>query len=351
MAPLEDLQARDLAWISDFVMQQMVVMLRPMMDHLQQTDAAVDYAQRVVQRLSMDVSEIRGDVERTNKYLAILRQGLGVQNEGKCALQRSLEMSTRTVKRLDDQMEGVLGVMRGVEDSIGQMSSDIRSSANKQEELVKQVEENSSALEQLQANIEKVSSDAHSVKDDLLSNEARFEVWQRELRELRRSQLGIVPKLEEKAGRPPPSAQSMRGATADTWSQKKTFAAVDVGGQGASGGGCFSGDPNKDSKRISRVGSASGRVIQLQVDRNGLPQELVETPLPQRSSSRAAVWEADADDGGLPFAGEESPVASRLPLLPKQMGTRPAPDRNAGDGPRLRFTATLAKPSSRGSPG
>merc|ERR1719162_2000833 len=99
-------------------------MLRPMMEHLHQTDASVDYAQNAVQRLSMDVTELRGDLERTNKYLAILRQGLGVQNEGKCVLQRSLEGTTRTVKRLDDQTENMLLVMRGLENSIGTLGQD-----------------------------------------------------------------------------------------------------------------------------------------------------------------------------------------------------------------------------------
>lgn len=366
MAPLENLQSRDLAWISDFVMQQMVIMLRPMMDHLQQTDAAVDYAQRVVQRLSMDTSELRGDIERTNKYLAILRQGLGVQNEGKCALQRSLEMTTRTAKRLDDQMEGVLGVMRGVEDSIGQLCSDARGNGSRQEDLAKQVAESNAAMEQFQAQVEKVCSDVHSVKDDLLNGEARLEVWQKELRELRRNQLGIVPKLEDKAGRPPPSQQSVRGTAAETWSQKKGFAAVDVSGAGACGptGGCFSGgasfgDVNannsgssQQAKRMSRVGSAGGRVLQ-HLDRN-LVQDHVEPPLAPRSSSRAAVWsgfDAEADDAGEPpiSPSGESPVASRLPLLPKQTGTRAAGA--TADGPRLRFSATMSKPTSRGSPG
>merc|ERR1719197_2131344 len=98
-----------------------MIMLRPIMDSLQQTDATVDYAQRAVQRLSIDIAEVRGDLERTNKYLAILRQGLGVQNEGRCVLQRGLENSQRTAKRLDEQMDSVLGVMRSVDESISQL--------------------------------------------------------------------------------------------------------------------------------------------------------------------------------------------------------------------------------------
>merc|ERR1740127_419916 len=108
------------------------------MEHLQQTDAAVDYAQRAAQRISMDVSEVRGDMERTNKYLGILRQGLGVQNEGKCMLQRSLDGTTRIAKRLDDQMQSMLSVVRGVEDSIGQLYADMRGAGTRQEDLAKQ---------------------------------------------------------------------------------------------------------------------------------------------------------------------------------------------------------------------
>merc|ERR1719159_1086350 len=142
-------------------MQQMVVMMRPIMEHLHQTDAAVDYAQRVVQRLSMDVSEVRGDVERSNKYVGILRQGLGVQNEGKCVLQRGLEGTARTVKRLDDQIESVLGVMRGVEDSIGQLCSDMRGAGLKQEDSAKQVAHSVLVLEDLQEKVERIANENH----------------------------------------------------------------------------------------------------------------------------------------------------------------------------------------------
>merc|ERR1719221_2523786 len=154
----------------------------------------------------MEVTEVRSDVERSNKYLAILRQGLGVQNEGRCMLQRSLESTTRMTKRLDDQMESMLGVMRGLEDSIAQLHSDMRSAGSKQDDLAKQVSWSTSTLEDLLAKVECVCNDTHSVKDDLLSSEARHEVWQLELRELRRNMLGLAPKLEDKAGRGPPSS-------------------------------------------------------------------------------------------------------------------------------------------------
>mmetsp|Transcript_8395 Transcript_8395/g.14418 ORF Transcript_8395/g.14418 Transcript_8395/m.14418 type:complete len:375 (+) Transcript_8395:139-1263(+) len=373
MAPIEDLQARDLAWISDFVMQQMVIMLRPMMDHLQQTDVTVDYTQRAVQRLSMDVSELRGDLERTNKYLAILRQGLGAQNESKCSMQRGIESATRTVKRLDDQIDGVLGVIRGMEESIGQLCGDMRGVGSKHEELAKQVTESTSTLEDLQAKFERVSSETRSVKDDMLNNEARLEVWQRELRELRRTQLGIVPKLDEKGGgRPPPSSQSCRSA-AEPWPPKKSFAptSADTGG-GGHAGGCTVNDVvvtasggGPPSKRVSRVGSGSGHRSVLQQDLEGLTQP--------RSSSRANVYDnvysamtvsagpdVQVDDNiyapGLSSsfpnvsAGEEACPSARLPLLAKQPGVSRPPDAAYVAGPRLRFSETMAKPSSRGTP-
>mmetsp|Transcript_23143 Transcript_23143/g.41409 ORF Transcript_23143/g.41409 Transcript_23143/m.41409 type:complete len:341 (-) Transcript_23143:118-1140(-) len=340
MAPI-DLQSRDLGWISDFVMQQMVIMIRPMMDHLQQTDTAADYTQRAVQRLSMDVTECRSDIERTNKYLAILRQGLGVQNEGKCMLQRGLEGNTRTIKRLDEQMESMLGVMRGVEDSFSQLCSDFRGSSSRQEELQNKFLENSAAFDSLQAKVERMSTDAHAVKDDLLNSEARLEVWQRELRELRRAQLSMVPpKLEEKtSSRAPPSAQSVR-ATSDSWPEKKGFSTIEVsekaGGKtpgayasASNFGECSGAAPgsSQQSKRISRVGNSSSRA-QL------LPQ----------------VWtpgeSENMEDFGL--AGEEVPKNSQLPLLAaRQPGGRTCDrsDRSATEGPRLRFTATRGSPN------
>lgn len=324
MAPIEDLQARDLAWISDFVMQQMVIMLRPMMDHLQQTDAAVDYTQRAVQRLSMDISEVRGDVERTNKYLSILRQGLGVQNEGKCMLQRGLESTVRTVKRLDDQVENVLTVMRAIEDSIAQLSSDGRVTSAKQEDLGKQIGDAAVAVEEVQAKAERFVNDTRSLKESVLNSEARLEVFQRELRELRRNQLSLAQKVEEKGARAPPSASGGRAAAPEPWPQKKSFASVEVvAGAGAGAG------------QAGRVSSSSGRTSLLH-----------------------QVWShgndaMEAEETHLAATGvEEAHESSRLPVLSRSTNTQRVPDRAAGNEPRLRFSATMAaaKPTSRGAP-
>lgn len=380
MAPLEDLQSRDLAWISDFVMQQVMIMLRPMMDHLQHTDAAVDYAQRSVQRLSMDLSETRGDIERTNKYLAILRQGLGVQNEGKCVLQRSVESTGRTVKRLDDQMESMLAVMRGVEDSVGQLCADMRGAGNRQDDLAKQVAQSSMVLQDLQEKIGRVISDTHSIKDDVLSNEAKMEVWQRELRELRRSQFSIGSKLDEK----PVRQEGINGGPdASVWPPKKKpfatpamevstgfpsagekagsgfygAAATGLGGEDSTSS--HSGSGSQQSKRVSRVGSGSGRGGNLLQQ----AQFLTGTDTPDGDDGGLSIGAMSAMGTGMGAAGMGSggggsdetscTNTSRLPLLAaKQSGnTRPLDTRGSETSgvPRLRFAATMStKPSSRG---
>lgn len=352
MAPLEDFQSRDLAWISDFVMQQMVIMLRPMMDHLQETDAACDYAQRMVQRVSMDVSEVRGDLERTNKYLAILRQGLGVQNEGKCMLQRSLETSTRTVKRLDDQTESLLTVLRGAEDSIRQLTTDAQSEKSRHEDLAKQVSTSSATVEELQVRVDLLSGETLTVKDGLLSNEARLEVSQRELRELRRGQLNIAPKLEDKSVRPPPSSQSAKSVDAAPWPQKKGFSAaveplgtingaspvLNAANNLAEAGSSRSGS-RQESKRLSRVGSSTGPSLRLQqtcpVGIGGLGNSMG-----GNLNASGSVDEASATPSRLPLLSSSRPIGS----------TRPA-DHTASDaGHRLRFSATMSNAEPRGKP-
>jgi len=225
MAPIEDFQSRDLAWISDFVMQQMVIMLRPMMDHLQETDAACDYSHRMVQRLSMDISEVRGDLERTNKYLAILRQGLGVQNEGKCVLQRSLEGSVRTVKRLDEQMESMLSVMRGVEDSISQLAQDARAEKGKHEDLTKQVVLSANNLDDLQSKVERLASESHAIKDDFLSTEARMKILEGSVRTVKRldeqmeSMLSVMRGVEDSISQLAQDARAEKGKHEDLTKQ------------------------------------------------------------------------------------------------------------------------------------
>lgn len=336
MAPFDEFQSKDLAWISDFVMQQMVIMLRPMMDHIQETDAACDYAQRMVQRVSMDVSEVRGDLDRTNKYLAILRQGLGVQNEGKCMLQRSLETSTRAVKRLDDQVENVLAMMRGTEDSIRQLTTEAQGDEGRHEVLAKQVSANFSKVEELQAQMELLNGETHSLKDSLLSNDAHLEVCQRELRDLRRGQLNIAPKIEDKAARLPPSSQ---GIDAAPWSQKKAFATtaeplsasasgatLSVAATLADASGNRSGS-RQESKRLTRVGSGTGPGLR-------------GPPVGGLSSASLSASGSVEDSSATP--------TSRLPFL---SSTRPMGSTNrateAEAGHRLRFSATMANQESR----
>jgi prefoldin subunit 5 len=353
MAPVEDLQSRDLAWISDFVMQQVAIMMHPVMDHLEQTDEAADYTQRAVERLSTDITELRNDLDRTNKYLGILRQGLGMQNESRCVLQRTVESTTRTVGRLDDNMDNLVGIVRRAEDSIGQVTNEMRCVGAKHNELLKQVTESTTTIEDLQSKIEMISMDNHSLKDDLRNNEARLEVWQRDLRELRRNQLGIASKFEDKTGRQlPSSSQGCRGtAAADSWPQKKglaSTASVDTCGKEVSTPDS-DGDPKH--KRMGRVGSASRRGL--------LQPELKLGSLPSRSSSQAVLYESivaapEAEDslfGGHPSsAGTDEPTpSSRLPLLAKQpSGNRPN-DSTYAAGLRLRFSETLARQPSRGS--
>jgi len=354
MAPIEDLQARDLAWISDFVMQQVAIMMHPVMDHLEQTDEAADYTQRAVEQLGTDITELRNDLERTNKYLGILRQGLGMQNESRCVLQRSVESTTRTVGRLDDNMENLVGIVRRVEDSVSQISLEMRGAGQKHCELLKQATESSASIEDLHAKIETMTIDNHALKDDLRNNEARLEVWQRDLRELRRSQLGIAPKFEEKTGRQQPSSsQGCRGTgMMDTWPQKKSLAStasVDCVNQCCSTP--ESGDEQKH-KRMGGVGSASRRGL--------LQPELKLGSLPSRSSSQAVLYESihasgmEADDSIFAShtstnVADESTPSSRLPLLAKQPSATRPPDGAYHSSLRLRFSETLARQPSRGS--
>lgn len=362
MAPIEDLQSRDLAWISDFVMQQVALMMHPVMDHLEQTDEAADYTQRAVEQVGTDIAELRNDLERTNKYLGILRQGLGMQNESRCVLQRSVESTTRTVARLDDNMDNLVSIVKRVEESVGQMSLEMRGVSQKHLELTKQTTESCACLEDLHAKIEGISIDNHSLKDNLRNTEARLEVWQRDLRELRRNQLGMAPKLEEKPGRQQPSSSQSCRTNADTWPQKKSLASassVDYspGNQCCSTPESGDGDLTK-GKRMSRVGSASRRGL--------LQPELGKGfgSLPSRSSSQAVLYESihagpmEADDsifGSHPSTAalasntDEATPNSRLPLLAKQPnGSRP-PDGAYQSSLRLRFSETFGRQPSRGS--
>lgn len=328
MAPLEDLESRDLVWISDFVTQQMVMTLRPVMEHMYQTDATVEFAQRTVQRLSMDVSDMRGDLDRTNTHLSVLRRGLGAQNEDRCVLQRSVDFSARTAKRLDEQMDGMIGAVRSLEESNAQLCSDARASGARHVDVCKQAKGCVASVEELRARVD-------GMRSDLLGNEARFEVWQRELRELRRNTLGIVAKVEtEKPGRPPHSSQSV--GVGESWPSKRGFKTpVEVGCRDFDGGGSMPGSAGIGCKR---------------------QQDPLDYTVTTRSSSNQMWGTKDLQDHDLTMRADSaasqdaSSGSSRLPLLTKQPVAPQASSGSYTSGARLRFSETLAKPPSRGSP-
>mmetsp|Transcript_5907 Transcript_5907/g.14114 ORF Transcript_5907/g.14114 Transcript_5907/m.14114 type:complete len:362 (-) Transcript_5907:113-1198(-) len=360
MAPLEGMQSKDLAWISDFIMQQMVIMLRPVMDHLQQTNATVEYAQHAVQRLSLDLSEVRGDLNRTNKYLGILRQGLGAQNEGKCMLQQGLESTGRVVKRLDKQMDSMLVVMRGLEESVGGVSSEARVSSAKQEELTKQVAEHSSGIEALRSELDTYSSDANAMKISVQSGEAKLDAMQKEVRELRRSQLGVAPMFEEKAARAgPTSSQSCRAAN-DPWPQKKGFtSAMDAVGSAVAGGHTSGADSKSraEPRQASRTGSLHGRQGLLQEELDFSTSAAAGTAPRSKmaalsSGDRSAVERAETSppSSRTGSANDDAGNGARLPLLAKNPVASRPPEAAYTTAPRLRFTETMARSSSRGNP-
>ena len=51
-------------------------------------------------------------------------------------MQRSLESNVRTVKRLDEQMESILTVLRGLEESFSQLCTDVQDAHTRNEELI-----------------------------------------------------------------------------------------------------------------------------------------------------------------------------------------------------------------------
>mmetsp|Transcript_89006 Transcript_89006/g.265516 ORF Transcript_89006/g.265516 Transcript_89006/m.265516 type:complete len:331 (+) Transcript_89006:128-1120(+) len=324
MAPVEDLESRDLAWISDFVMQQMVIMLRPLMDHLQQSDLEVEHTQRMVQQLSSSLNEVQRDVERSSKCLGILRQGLGAQNESRCALRYDLEGQMQSVKHLDEQMESLLRMTRSMEDSVSQQASELARLASHQDAQTKRTAESTVALEELQAKVEAALKDAQAAKDGLLGVEGRL----RELRDLRCGSVG--------------------GEKVEPWLQKKPFPSADIGGNGtgtsfvSAKGLVEPGGSQPGSKQLGRVGSGSGRGSLGQ-------QEHLEFDTRPRSSSRTMMWGkvngGDAEDGTLVSLAPDA--ESKLPVLvAKRPGASGAPDRIPAEAPRLRFTATMSKPPS-----
>lgn len=220
MAPLEDETGINLPWISEFVTQQVLITMRPILDHMQHADAAVDYTQRGVQELSREISELQCEVDRTNKYLVMMRQGLGIQNESHCSLKVGVENTTKRVKRMEDQIEELVGGFFGIKDSVGSMILEVRGVQTKHDEMATHIVENISLAEDLRKKLETVILDSQgfrALRDDLYNNDARLE---RQLRELRQDRLGIS-KLEEEFV-PSCSQHSSQSCRSGEWPVRKS---------------------------------------------------------------------------------------------------------------------------------
>lgn len=350
MSPIDDLQSRDLEWIQEFIMQQIVMMLRPMMEHLQQTDATVDYSQQAIQRVGMDVAEVRDDLARTSKYLAVLRQGLGIQNEGKVQMQINLDNTMRSVKRIEENMENVLGIVQGTEDNVAMLSDGVRGTAAKAEELEKQVTRSNHNIEELRVSLDRAANDARLAKDSLANNEARLEMLQREFR--RTHLQGAVVNLDQKAGKLPSQGAKTIPAVpgADAWPQKHRFGSP-ADGSGSSGG--LEG-------RRSLVRNNSRGALQQDIEQCVVGGPALSKPCSrQASSEKPGLFVSDetqalpsgafADAPGTPLSKEASGTA-RLPMLVKPPGAARLPDNAYAAGPRLRFTQTMTSPPSRDTP-
>lgn len=220
MAPLETLRARDLAWVSDFVREQTVLALQPLLEHLQETDDAVAATQHAVHRLSKDVSDMYGDVERATKCLTILRQGMGVQSESRCVMEKDLETMARAVKHVDERLDEVLEAVPTMEQCIEGLCTDLSAATSRQDEVAKDATENAQTLKKLQAKIDRLTVDARTTQDKLNSNEASFELFRRDISELQRcSQPFALQQLEELSGYRPQWSDSK-----DAWLLHKNIA-------------------------------------------------------------------------------------------------------------------------------
>mmetsp|Transcript_6657 Transcript_6657/g.15222 ORF Transcript_6657/g.15222 Transcript_6657/m.15222 type:complete len:199 (-) Transcript_6657:67-663(-) len=193
--------------------------------------------------------------------------------------------------------------IRGLEESINQAMQNGRLDKDRQEDFSSKISANSSAVNDLQLKFEKLTLEAASLKNDVLNNEARMDVWQKELRDLRRGQPFPTPtptKIEDKSSRTgvtTVTSQNIKASTGEPnqWNPMKCFTAV-------------GGD---DSDHAT-------------------------TTLPQLSASRQGT------------------IASRSSDRGNGLGTTAAAAAAAADNSsaaRLRFTATMGKPESRGRAG
>lgn len=220
MAPLENLRSQDLAWVSDFVREQTVLALQPFLEHLQDTDEAIAATQHAVHRLSKDVSDLNGDVERATKCLSILRQGLGVQNENRCVMEKDLETVARAVRHVDERLDEVLEAIPTMEQGIEGLCTDLSATASKHDDVAKDTAENAQMLKKLQAKLDRLVGDTRAMQDKLSSNEASVELFRREYSEVQRcSQPVALQHIEELGGYRPQWSDSK-----DAWLLHKNMA-------------------------------------------------------------------------------------------------------------------------------
>eukprot|EP00812_Abedinium_dasypus_P002813 NODE_1343_length_1170_cov_536.858296.p1 GENE.NODE_1343_length_1170_cov_536.858296~~NODE_1343_length_1170_cov_536.858296.p1 ORF type:complete len:307 (-),score=80.93 NODE_1343_length_1170_cov_536.858296:233-1093(-) len=281
----------------------MVIMMRPMMDHLHHTDYNVDNAQRNVDKLAMNFSEMRKDIEHTNSCLALLRRGLGLENEGQCVLRRGYESALQTAKSAEERMDGLAARMQSLEEGTKSSTEHVqRDLRNCRQEVGASIAGHALAIENLKGRIEQFHRDAVAAKEDLSNSGASLE---RELRDLRREQAGIWAKMGEKRQR----------------AQQHVFASRQCAP--GSGGGDGTSTPvasATSAKRGSRCGSGSQQ-CRVQAGQAQQPE---------------STGQAASPPPGL--ATEDTSLQPRLPALATNGAARPL------EAPRMRFHETMSSP-------
>lgn len=169
MAPpaIQELRSADLAWISDFVMEQCVLAFRPVVEQLQDFDDRCTSAESEVRELSSSVMQEMKRISCKLDSCTELSKPQGIA--GGSGL-RDIEQPAR----LQQQMDGLCEGLTAIENSMRSFRTDVVRTISGVQSLEQQIAERSQAMVDVERTVKQLTSEVASAVRGVLHCESRL---------------------------------------------------------------------------------------------------------------------------------------------------------------------------------
>jgi len=180
------------ASMENFIKHQMMAILQPFVDHVQdldahlmkvadelhQTDLNVAFTQKGLEATNVNVSELRNGLKKSNERVTTVREDLEKCNHTKELLQQGLEGTNSNVQKINNSLESAIDALRELQHGMKEAGTDVVDVRTDMKKLYEDIEHNvvqrldrtEGALSDLTTNFENQCSKVDALKHDFDGN-------------------------------------------------------------------------------------------------------------------------------------------------------------------------------------